>query len=73
MTSIEARPLPGGRGSEYRLTAAGRDLEPVLIAMQGDRATIAWEVEGDETVPVFHPHSGCVLVDELDRTAFAAK
>ena len=30
---LDARPLPGGRGHEYRLTEAGRDLQPVLIAM----------------------------------------
>ena len=30
---IAATPLPGGRGSEYRLTEAGRDLWPVLEAM----------------------------------------
>jgi DNA-binding HxlR family transcriptional regulator len=30
---LDAVPLPGGRGNEYHLTAAGRDLEPVLMAM----------------------------------------
>ncbi len=30
---IETWPLPSGRGSEYRLTPAGEDLEPVLKAM----------------------------------------
>jgi DNA-binding HxlR family transcriptional regulator len=30
---LERRPAPGGRGSEYHLTEAGRDLEPVIIAL----------------------------------------
>jgi DNA-binding HxlR family transcriptional regulator len=30
---VEIWPLPHGRGSEYRLTPAGKDLEPVLIAL----------------------------------------
>jgi DNA-binding HxlR family transcriptional regulator len=30
---IEVWPLPNGRGSEYRLTPAGKDLEPILIAL----------------------------------------
>lgn len=30
---IETWPLPSGRGSEYRLTPAGEDLQPVLEAM----------------------------------------
>jgi DNA-binding HxlR family transcriptional regulator len=30
---LERRPAAGGRGSEYHLTDAGRDLEPVLLAI----------------------------------------
>jgi DNA-binding HxlR family transcriptional regulator len=30
---VERRPLSSGRGTEYHLTPAGRDLEPVLIAL----------------------------------------
>jgi DNA-binding HxlR family transcriptional regulator len=30
---IEAVPLPGGRGHEYRPTPAGKEVEPVLMAM----------------------------------------
>jgi DNA-binding HxlR family transcriptional regulator len=30
---LERRPAAAGRGSEYHLTAAGRDLEPVLMAI----------------------------------------
>lgn len=30
---VERWPLPGGRGHEYRLTPAGKDLEPVLIGL----------------------------------------
>lgn len=30
---LERRPASGGRGSEYHLTEAGRDLEPVLLAI----------------------------------------
>ena len=30
---VERRPAPGGRGSEYHLTAPGKDLEPVLLAI----------------------------------------
>ena len=37
---IETWPLPNGRGSEYHLTPAGRDLEPVLIVM--GRWSVAW-------------------------------
>jgi len=37
---IETWPLPGGRGSEYHLTAAGKDLYPVLIAM--GQWSVAW-------------------------------
>ena len=32
---IEAVPLPSGRGHEYHLTAAGRDLQPVIGALAG--------------------------------------
>jgi DNA-binding HxlR family transcriptional regulator len=41
---IEAVPLPGGRGHEYRPTPAGKEVEPVLQAM-GDWA-VRW-VFGD--------------------------
>jgi DNA-binding HxlR family transcriptional regulator len=37
---IETWPLPNGRGSEYHLTPAGKDLEPVLIVM--GRWSVAW-------------------------------
>lgn len=37
---IETWPLPSGRGSEYRLTHAGADLEPVLMAM--GRWAVRW-------------------------------
>jgi DNA-binding HxlR family transcriptional regulator len=30
---VELRPAAGGRGNEYHLTAAGRDLEPVIMAL----------------------------------------
>jgi DNA-binding HxlR family transcriptional regulator len=30
---IEAVPVAGGRGNQYRLTAAGAELEPILMAM----------------------------------------
>ena len=30
---VELRPAAAGRGSEYHLTAAGRDLEPVIMAL----------------------------------------
>lgn len=37
---VERSPLPTGRGYEYRLTAAGRDLESVLMAL--GRWSIHW-------------------------------
>ncbi len=37
---IETWPLPNGRGSEYRLTEAGRDLEAVLLAL--GRWAVQW-------------------------------
>jgi DNA-binding HxlR family transcriptional regulator/putative sterol carrier protein len=37
---VETWPLPNGRGSEYHLTPAGKDLEPVLIVM--GRWSVAW-------------------------------
>ena len=37
---VETWPLPSGRGSEYHLTPAGKDLEPVLIVM--GRWSVAW-------------------------------
>ena len=40
---IEAWPLPNGRGSEYHLTAAGKDLEPVLMAL--GRWAIEWRFD----------------------------
>lgn len=30
---IERRPLPSGRGADYLLTDAGRELEPIVMAM----------------------------------------
>jgi DNA-binding HxlR family transcriptional regulator len=30
---IQATPVPGGRGNQYRITAAGAELEPILMAM----------------------------------------
>jgi DNA-binding MarR family transcriptional regulator len=40
---VEAWPLPNGRGKEYRLTPAGKDLEPVLIAL--GRWSVQWLYE----------------------------
>ncbi len=40
---VEAWPLPNGRGREYRLTPAGKDLEPVLIAL--GRWSVQWLYE----------------------------
>lgn len=40
---IDAWPLPNGRGSEYRLTPAGKDLEPVLLSL--GRWAIQWMYE----------------------------
>jgi DNA-binding HxlR family transcriptional regulator len=37
---VELSPSPTGRGSEYHLTAAGRDLEPVVIAL--GRWAVQW-------------------------------
>jgi DNA-binding HxlR family transcriptional regulator len=37
---VELWPSPTGRGSEYHLTAAGKDLEPVIVAM--GRWAIEW-------------------------------
>lgn len=37
---IETWPSPTGRGSEYRLTPAGKDLEPVIIAL--GRWAVEW-------------------------------
>jgi DNA-binding HxlR family transcriptional regulator len=37
---VETWPLPNGRGNEYHLTPAGKDLEPVLIMM--GRWSVAW-------------------------------
>lgn len=37
---VERWPLPTGRGSEYRLTPAGKDLEPVLMSL--GRWAIHW-------------------------------
>ncbi|MCU1355536.1 MAG: HxlR family transcriptional regulator [Acidimicrobiales bacterium] len=50
---LQRRPAAGGRGSEYHLTAAGRDLEPVIIAL-GEWA-VRWmfsEPEPAEVDPV---------------------
>jgi DNA-binding HxlR family transcriptional regulator len=30
---VDAVPLPSGRGSEYHLTPAGKDLEPIILSM----------------------------------------
>jgi DNA-binding HxlR family transcriptional regulator len=40
---IEAWPLHNGRGSEYHLTSAGKDLEPVLMAL--GRWAIEWRFD----------------------------
>lgn len=40
---IDARPLPGGRGSSYHLTPAGKDLFDILILM--GKWSIAWLYE----------------------------
>ena len=40
---IEVWPLPNGRGSEYHLTPAGKDLEPVLLAL--GRWAIEWRFD----------------------------
>jgi DNA-binding HxlR family transcriptional regulator len=37
---LETWPSPGGRGHEYHLTAAGKDLEPVIIAL--GRWAVEW-------------------------------
>src|SRR5687768_7415343 len=37
---VEAWPLPTGRGNEYRLTPAGKDLEPVVLAL--GRWAVQW-------------------------------
>jgi DNA-binding HxlR family transcriptional regulator len=37
---IECWPLPSGRGNEYHLTPAGKDLEPILIAL--GRWSVQW-------------------------------
>jgi len=40
---VERWPLPNGRGSEYHLTPAGKDLEPVLMAL--GRWAIEWRFD----------------------------
>jgi DNA-binding HxlR family transcriptional regulator len=50
---LERWPLPGGRGHEYHLTPAGKDLEPVIDAL--GRWAIEWlfdELRPDEVDPV---------------------
>jgi DNA-binding HxlR family transcriptional regulator len=50
---VERWPLPTGRGHEYRLTPAGKDLEPVLISL--GRWAIQWlydDLEPHEVDPV---------------------
>jgi DNA-binding HxlR family transcriptional regulator len=50
---LETWPSPTGRGNEYQLTPAGRDLEPVIIAM--GRWAIEWlfdELHPEEIEPV---------------------
>lgn len=50
---LETWPSPTGRGNEYRLTPAGRDLEPVIIAM--GRWAVEWlfeELHPEEIEPV---------------------
>ena len=37
---VEAWPLPSGRGNEYQLTPAGKDLEPVVLAL--GRWAVQW-------------------------------
>lgn len=37
---VELSPAPGGRGHEYHLTPAGRDLEPVIMAL--GEWTVRW-------------------------------
>lgn len=50
---IERWPLPGGRGHEYHLTPAGRDLEGVLIAL--GRWSVHWlfhDLEPNDVDPI---------------------
>jgi len=50
---LETWPSPTGRGNEYQLTPAGRDLEPVLVAM--GRWAVEWlfdELHPEEIEPV---------------------
>lgn len=50
---IETWPSPTGRGSEYRLTPAGKDLEPVITAL--GRWAVEWlfdEIHPEEIDPV---------------------
>lgn len=47
---IETWPLPNGRGNEYHLTPAGKDLEPVLIVM--GRWSVAWMYSNLDTTDV---------------------
>ncbi len=50
---LETWPSPTGRGNEYQLTPAGRDLEPVIVAM--GRWAIEWlfdELHPEEIDPV---------------------
>lgn len=50
---IETWPSPSGRGSEYHLTPAGKDLEPVIVAL--GRWAIDWlfdELHPEEIDPV---------------------
>ena len=47
---LERQPSPSGRGSEYHLTAAGRDLEPVIMAL--GEWTVRWLFAEPEPVDV---------------------
>jgi DNA-binding HxlR family transcriptional regulator len=50
---VEKWPLPNGRGSEYHLTPAGKDLEPVLMAL--GRWAVHWlfqELRPHEVDPI---------------------
>lgn len=50
---IERHPKPGGQGSLYELTAAGRELWPVIIALG------TW---GEKWVELTHEHADPTLV-----------
>lgn len=67
---VAVEPKPGGRGHHYRLTAAGRDLEPVVSALAewGER----WvEVGPHHTDPGFALWAWCRV--QLDRSALPSE